>query len=97
MELGTKVRFDRRSVLWRAHLAGGKRRWDRVRFVSGPVLAEGVVVGERILANGTVEYGGWDGSTEFYPTGHFKAYLIAFDMRRKPVYVRPEDVEEIDG
>lgn len=94
LELGTKVHFDHGSILWREHHRGGVRRWSPVEWNKGYMT--GVIVGERWLANGTVEYGnGWDSGTEFYPTEHFKAYLVAYDMRRKPAYVRPEDVEEI--
>lgn len=94
LELGTRVHFDHSSILWREHLAGGKRRWAPVQWNKG--YMEGVIVGWRTLSNGDVEYGGWDGTTEFSPTEHFKAYLVAYDMRRKPVYVRPDDLEEIE-
>lgn len=94
IELGTKVHFDHSSILWRGHLAGGIRRWAPVEWNKGYML--GVIVGERWLSNGKVKYGGWDDTTQFYPTEHFKAYLVSYDMRRKPVYVLPEDLEEID-
>lgn len=95
LELGTKVHFDHSSILWRETLAGRVRRWVPTRWNKG--YMEGVIVGWRTLANGTVEYGNdWDAGDEFRPTEHFKAYLVAFDMRRKPVYVLPEDLEEIE-
>lgn len=93
--LGTKVHFDHGSILWREHLAGSVRRWMPARWNKGYMT--GIIVGWRTLANGKVTYGNdWDGSDEFRPTEHFKAYLVAYDMRRKPVYVLPEDLEEID-
>lgn len=95
LQLGTKVHFDHSSILWREHLAGGKRRWAPVHWSRDQHT--GVIVGWRTLANGDVEYGnGYDSGTEFYPTEHFKAYLVAYDMRKKPVYVLPKDLEEID-
>lgn len=51
----------------------------------------GIVVGIRTLADGEVEYN-YDEPTVFYPTRHFRAYLIATDLRRKPVLVLPEDM-----
>lgn len=96
VKLGTRVRYDARDVLWRAHLAGGKREWRRVQFGSKDNAREGVIVGERVLANGEVIWGGWDELTTFHPKEYIKAYLVAFDMRRKPVYVLPEDLEELD-
>jgi hypothetical protein len=95
LELGTKVHFDHSKVLWREHLTGGKRRWQSVNWNKG--YMEGVIVGWRTLANGRVTYGNdWDGSDQFRPTEHFKAYLVAYDLRRKPVYVLPENLEEIN-
>ncbi len=94
LKLGTKVHFDHSSILWREHLADSMRRWTRTRW--GKDQHTGVIVGWRTLSNGKVTYGNdWDGSDEFRPTEHFKAYLVAYDMRRKPVYVLPEDLEEI--
>lgn len=51
----------------------------------------GVIVGRRTLSNGNVHYLGEDG-TDYRPTEHFTAYLVAFDLRRKPVLVRPEHI-----
>lgn len=94
MELGTRVKFDHSSILWREHLAGGKRQWTPVRWNKG--YMEGVIVGERTLANGNLIYGnGYDIIDVFRPTEHFKAYQVAFNIRQKPVYVLPEDLEEI--
>ena len=56
------------------------------------VSGTGVVVGIRVLADGKVEYGGYDEGTSFHPDNHFQAVLVSFDLRRNPVYVLPEDL-----
>ena len=95
LELGAKVHFDHSSILRREHLAGSMRRWAPTQW--GKDQHTGIIVGWRTLANGKVTYGNdWDGGDEFRPTEHFKAYLVAYDMRRKHVYVLPEDLEEIE-
>lgn len=53
---------------------------------------EGIVVGVRTLSNGERVYIGYEEGLTFAPEEHFTAYLVAFDMRRKPVHVRPEDL-----
>jgi hypothetical protein len=97
VNLGTKVRYDARRTLWREHLPSGHRRWSSQSHGQTHSPREGVIVGARTLANGQVSYGGWDTPTEFSPTAHFKAYLVAFDMRKNPVYVLPEDLEVLDS
>lgn len=52
---------------------------------------EGIIVGKRTLSDGLVVYGnGYDEGTTYEPERHFTAWLVAFDLRRKPVYVLPE-------
>lgn len=36
---------------------------------------------------------GYDGPTVYTPTEHFTAYGIAYDLRRTPVFVRPEHID----
>lgn len=57
-----------------------------------PEPREGVVIGERTLTNGENHYNGWDEPITYRPKESFKAYLVAFDMRRRPVLVLPEHV-----
>lgn len=54
---------------------------------------EGVIVGKRTLTEGNVSYVGE--YAEYIPRRSFTAYLIAFDLRRKPVHVLPEHIEVI--
>lgn len=67
-----------------------------------PERREGVVVGKRMLNNGifeveSVEMDGWGlgltgGRSVYRTTECLTAYLISFDLRRKPVYVLPADM-----
>lgn len=56
----------------------------------------GIVVGVRTLANGTVRNMYEDG-LQFEAVEHFTAYLVAFDLRRKPVLVLPEHVQRTEA
>lgn len=55
---------------------------------------EGVIVGHRTVQNNWVhydyEYGG-----SAVPTKYINAYLVAYDMRKTPVYVLPEHMVRI--
>jgi hypothetical protein len=88
VKLGDKVRFSHHLV--RSY--GKDRTWNR-HSRSG----EGVVVGTRTLQNGHVVYGTWDDPNYFVPEEPVPAVLVAFHLRKAPVYVPPEDVEKIDG
>lgn len=84
-ELGQRVQF--RKPLSRVRY-GEVKRW--VSVTDGP-LREGIIVGKRSLRNGTVqmeEYG-----YEFTTTEAFTGYLIAYDLHRSPVLVRPQDIK----
>jgi len=52
----------------------------------------GLVIGLRNLSNGGVEYG-YDEGTQFFPESHFQAVIVAYDLRRKPFLVLPDDLE----
>ena len=60
---------------------------------------EGIIIGKRTLSNG---HHAWEseGYGEGYwlnePAEHFTAYLIAFDLRRKPVHVLPEHITPLE-
>lgn len=65
---------------------------------------EGVVVGKRTLSDGIRQWESYDdglfgssssGGYEFTPEESFSAYLVAFDMRKNPVYVREDDIKEM--
>jgi hypothetical protein len=95
------VRFNTAHVLLRRYEPGKpwncekpQKRWKTTGTLVRPESREGIVVGIRHLSNGTVRYFP-DGETDYRPTEHFPALLVAFDLRRKPVFVLPADVETI--
>lgn len=53
---------------------------------------DGVVIGIRTLSDGNVDYGGSEDGTQYRPTRHFKAVLVAYSLYRKPVLVLPQDL-----
>ncbi|WP_461169295.1 hypothetical protein [Arthrobacter sp. Z1-15] len=90
-EAGTGEFGLRPDRLWSSnagHFSG--EGWEEHRWPGG----EGVIVGKRTLSNGTANWLG-DGGTEYVPTWHFTAYLIAHNLHRKPVYVLPEHIEPV--
>lgn len=110
LTLGQKVVFHAKAVRQEKELPGIKTRFARFwgRDIDRPVLGkdsakqypkEGVVVGKRVLKEGELIWssGEWDysGHYDFKQTGSYSVYLIAYDMRKKPVYVFPEDVERL--
>lgn len=56
---------------------------------------EGVIVGKRTLSDGNVTYYG-DAPGEYVPSKTFTAWLIAYDLQRKPVHVLPEHITALD-
>lgn len=95
--LGQKVRFSIHLERdWR--VPTGENAWGRFAMkvwqaVAGPIR-EGIVVGVRTLSNGKRDMG--EDYANYTAKEHFKAYIVAYDMRRKPMMVRPEDLEIVD-
>lgn len=56
--------------------------------------ADGIVVGQRTVQPGRIEYGDWEDPTEFIAdTGKAEnVWLVAFDLRRKPVMCRTHQI-----
>lgn len=76
--------FDGPDKIWSNN--HGPHRWPG---------GEGVIVGKRTLSNGNTHYG-YDEGTTYLQTEHFTAYLIAYDLHRKPVHVLPEHITALD-
>lgn len=59
-----------------------------------PLITTGIIIGIRTLRDGHTVYVGYDGGNEasFICDKTFKAYLVAIDMKRNPVYVLPKDI-----
>ena len=96
LPLGTRVIFSHQ--LYRHTYAGNyevRKEWEPHPYYADAAKARGgIVVGKRTLSNGCrVWQGDEDGGMyEFIPDEHFTAYLVAFDLHRKPVHVRPEHI-----
>lgn len=63
------------------------------RWVPVPAQHEGVIVGQRTVQNNWVDWIGYDGGSCAVPTKYISAYLVAYDLRKNPVYVLPEHME----
>lgn len=78
------------SVLYR-------RSWERYGSgVDAPQPGEGILVGLRRLQNGVLIPGDYDTSAYLRIEETFTAALVAVHLRRKPVFVRLEDMEAAD-
>lgn len=103
LPLGQPITFTH-SLHRRFHPSApySRKRWDVKPVLclpfTGPRLGverlDGIVVGIRTLANGELLPGGWEDPDTFRPTEYFTAYLVAYDVRRKPVYVLPEHITQ---
>jgi len=98
-ELGERVAFTKtlsRTRRWDDKKRVNVKRWE---YFESPWLTYperiGVIVGVRVLSNGEVSYDG-DGIPEYGAAHHFTAYVIAYDLRRAHVLVRPEDIKHLD-
>lgn len=76
---------------------GPNRIWSNEPW-PGHVLpgGEGIIVGKRTLSNGDAHWG-YDESSTYTSKESFSAYLIAFDLHRKPVHVLPEHITAVDA
>lgn len=104
MKLGDRVTFTRTlsrrgvDVLDRER---GRRRfrreWSSEEYPGQPEPEprEGIVVGVRTLADGSVDYS-YEEPAVFVADRRFRAYLIAFSVHRKPVLVLPEHVRPVE-
>lgn len=100
-QLGQRVRYS--THIQRRHsrpgeFLGPNRIWSTH---AGPGMedkpfkgGEGIVIGKRTLTHGNTTY--WGDYSEYTPAKTFTAWLVAFDLRRKPVHVLPEHISIID-
>lgn len=70
---------------------GQKKEWVRKLLLPG---CNGIIIGKRTLSNGINRWG-QDYGNVYFPKVSFVGYIAAFDLKRKPIYVRPEDIELI--
>ena len=69
----------------------GNKKWVRSESIF-----VGHIIGERTLSNGHNEWQGPEAGNLYSPNNYFKAYIVVFNIHRKPVYVLPEDVNIIE-
>jgi hypothetical protein len=101
--LGQQVEFRLTDILHRQHDSTTRDQFQRIVTRTGwrssrwpsPDPVRGVVVGVRTLSDGRNEYHGYDEPILYCPEEHFEAYLVAYDMRRKPVYVLRDNLKEV--
>lgn len=95
-ELGQRVRYAEHIVRrgardWEPaepHLLWSGEAYPGKRLDGG----EGIIIGKRTLTEGNVIWHGPEDGSEYKATKHFAAYIIAFDLHRKPVHVLPEHI-----
>lgn len=94
-QLGQPVRYSHPLARIFTHDAKtGRKVWaPQTNYKGEPLIGRGIIIGKRTLANGKRHYIGYDEGIAFIPEEYFTAYLIAYDLARKPVYVRPEHIQ----
>jgi hypothetical protein len=96
--LGDRVTFDYSDILHRQSITPYdlkqpmRKDWRKAQWGKRGDVRHGFIVGVRTLANGTLHWN-YEEPTRFVADLYFTAYLVAFDLRRKPVYLLPDDVE----
>lgn len=99
-QLGQHVTYTehlRRRSAQPGEFMGPERLWSNSW---GPLYREdhrwpggkGIIVGKRTLSNGNTRWLGEDGGNGYEPVESFTAYLIAYDLHRRPVHVLPEHI-----
>lgn len=96
--LGAPVMFLHGNRLRRSYRSMSphpRKEWQRVKHDGGDAV-QGILVGVRTLSDGINVYYGHDEPIEYRPDKHFTVYVIAYDLRRVPVLVLPQDVHLIE-
>lgn len=97
-QLGQRVTYSKHLRRRSAHPDGiGPGRIWSTEYYPGKDNpgGEGIVVGVRTLSNGDAHWDDW--GSGYRPKEHFDAYLIAYNVHRKPVFVLPEHVTLLEG
>ena len=76
---------DKYNKFWSTHPGPGL---EKEPWAGG----EGIIVGKRQLSNGYVWWPYSEGGAEYQRAESFTAWLVAFDLNRKPVHVLPEHI-----
>src|SRR5699024_9326007 len=78
------------------HHVGHRKRWERAG-VHFDHPRRGAVVGLRTRQNVWTRSGNYDEPAEWRQETTVPAYLVAFDLRTKPVPVHPDHLEEVES
>jgi hypothetical protein len=95
--LGERIHFDYSDILHRQSVTPYdlkqpmRKDWRKAQWGKRGDVRHGFIIGVRTLANGTLHWN-YEEPTRFVADLYFTAYLVAFDLRRKPVYLLPDDV-----
>jgi hypothetical protein len=98
--LGQRVRYA--EHIQRRHSRPGEfdgpdKIWSAEPYPGGRTKGgEGIIVGKRTLSNGHTQWMGEYGGTVYSVAESFTAYVIAFDLRRKPVFVLPQHITALE-
>jgi hypothetical protein len=99
--LGESVRFSRQMLRTTTRevnehgYAKYRRGWEpSAWFYKEP--REGVVVGTRTLYTGIFQRGSYEEPSFLSTDGSIQAVLVAWNIRKAPVYVSPDDIERMD-
>lgn len=100
--LGQRVQFSqhlfRKTVVGEGYYADVTKVWTSEPYPGSKTHGgEGLIIGRRTLSNGKNNYPGYDEPIEYEAKERFTAYLVAFDLRRKPVHVLPEHITALDA
>lgn len=89
----TKFEFGDRVIIngiIRKVKVSRRTKWNRYSL-GRVVVTTGIVIGKRTLREGTSEFAEY--GSHFCPEGDpISAYLVAYDMRRKPVFCLPDQI-----
>lgn len=70
-----------------------RRDWVPNEYVT--MWRQGIIIGKRTLQNGQYDFGGYDEQAHLFDISYLSAYLIAYDMRQKPVRVLEDDIKPL--
>lgn len=99
LPLGTGVKVQGRLVKRQSWVRGERILRTEWTPIQGPLLgseiARGVIVGVRTLSYCDINIVDYDGAYAPHNYRHFQAYLVAYDLHRKPIHCLLDQVEPI--
>lgn len=88
LKLGTKIKFNAEYIRYiKSNYATGEKEWISISVNE----RQGIIVGLRTIADGTVYYDAEEGN-HFIPKTYKKCALVAFDINRKFARVPIENI-----